>query len=224
MSDHFRVIVGVPSGSTWEAQFGVDLVNLVASFTKKPVPGYRSQELRVVNVRSSILPKNRLDLVKAAQKMKASHLLFLDTDQTFPPDLVHRLAEHGKLIVAANIATKQIPANTTARQKAADPKGTPVFTDAASAGLEQVWRVGTGVMLINMAVFDEIGLNVWHMPWIEGADTYQGEDWTFCAACENAGFSIWVDHTISKEVGHLGNYEYTHDVVGNWGSSPPPEY
>lgn len=212
----FNLVIAVPSGSTWQAQFGVDLVNLIACFNTKRVADYSSQSARVVNVRSSILSNNRMNLVKAARAAGATHMLFLDTDHTFPSDLPHRLAKHHKMIVAANCVTKNIPASPTARAKANDPRGVPVYTDPESTGLEQVWRIGTGVMLINLHVFDRIGLGVWGMLFLTGEDTYQGEDWTFCAACEEAGIPLYIDHDVSKLVGHLGIYEFTHDVVGHY--------
>lgn len=212
---HFNCVVGVPSGGLWYADFAVRLIDLVANFTKKQVEGYTSQELRVVNVKSSILPKNRLELVRAAQAAKATHILFLDTDHTFPATLVHRLASHHKMVVAANCVTKTIPAQPTARRKAEDLQGEVVYTDMDSLGLEKVWRVGTGVMLIDMRVFDKIGNSVWEMKYLPHADTYQGEDWTFCEACEKAGIEIFVDHHLSWDVGHVGNYEFRHDVVGS---------
>ena len=214
MSDIFRCVVGVPSGQSWNAQFGVDLVNLMIGVGQKPIPGYKGLDVRLANVRSSILSKNRMDLVKSAKALKATHLLFIDSDQTFPAYLLHKLAAHGKLVVAANCVTKQIPACPTARAKSANPKGEVVYTDPHSTGLEQVWRVGTGVMLINMKVFDKIGMGVWDMKYLPEEETYQGEDWTFCEACEKAGIPIWIDHDVSKMVGHVGNYEFTHDVVG----------
>ena len=221
MSESIRVIVGVPSGNVWNARFGVDLVNLVASFTQKPVHGYSSQSLQVVNVRSSILSKNRLDLVNAAKQLKASHLLFLDSDQTFPRSVIHQLAQHRKLIVAANIPTKQIPANPTARAfEEGNPKGKLVYSDEMATGLEQVWRVGTGVMLINMRVFDRLSGDLWSMKYLPEADTYQGEDWTFCQKCEEVGIPIYVDPELSKQVGHVGDYEFTHDVVGELSQGP----
>lgn len=214
MNDHLRVLVAIPSGQSWNAQFGVDLVNLVGNFPQERTPGFRSQELRVANVRSSILSNNRLNLVKSALAAKAHYILFLDTDQTFPKNLIQRLVAHRKLVVAANCVTKQIPANPTARGKSADPKGVPIYTDPESTGLEPVWRIGTGVMLIKMSVFAKIGLGVWDMQYLPESQTYQGEDWTFCAACEKAGIPLYVDHDISKEIGHVGNYEFKHDVVG----------
>lgn len=214
MSDHFRLVVAIPSGPYWNAKFGMDLVNMVAAFSSKRVPGYRSQELRVVNVRSSILSKNRHDAVQQARHFAATHMLFLDTDHTFPPDLPHRLAAHGKRIVAANCVTKTLPATPTARKKAESPAGEVVYTDMDSGGLEEVWRIGTGVMLIKLDVFDTIGNGVWETKYLPEADTYQGEDWAFCEACEKANIPLYIDHNVSRWVGHEGHLVFTHELVG----------
>ncbi len=58
-------------------------------------------------------------------------------------------------MVAANCATKLIPSTPTARQY--DPMnlaGGQVYSLPQNNLIEEVWRVGTGVMLINMIVFD----------------------------------------------------------------------
>ena len=212
---HFSCLVGVPSGSHWIAQFGVDLVNLFNKFNTTRVADYTRQSLQLANVRSSVLPQNRLDLVKAAQDRDATHLLFLDSDQTFPPDLIHRLAAHHKLVVAANCVTKTIPASPTARAFCAtDDRGVPVYTDRKSTGVEQVWRIGTGVMLVHMSVFKKVPYSAWEMVFLQGPGRYQGEDWRFCQLCEEAGINLYIDHDVSKHVGHVGLYEYTTDVVG----------
>jgi len=52
------------------------------------------------------------------------------------------------------------------------------------------------------------------MLYVPELDDYQGEDWSLCNALHELGFKIWIDHDLSKEVGHLGEFEYTHDVVG----------
>jgi hypothetical protein len=65
-----------------------------------------------------------------------------------------------------------------------------------------------------MSVFDKIGMGVWDMKYLPEAGTYQGEDWTFCEACEKADIPLYIDHDVSKLVGHVGNFEFTHDYVG----------
>ena len=209
-----KVAVGIPSGQSWNAKFGVCLVNMVSHFANTRVPGFDAQALQVINARSSILSLNRMNIVKQARELQADYILFLDTDHTFPKELLHRLLSHRLEIVAANCVTKTIPASPTARSKSADPKGDVVFTDPGNHGVEQVWRVGTGVMLVQAKIFEKLGSGCWEMKYLPEAETYQGEDWSFCAACEQAGIPIYVDHSASQHVGHEGMMEYTHDYVG----------
>lgn len=214
MSDHLRVLIGIPSGGVWHAQFGVDLVSMVARFNMQKIPGYRTQELRVANVKSSILPKNRLDICKMAEQSHAHYVLMLDTDHTFPSDLLHRMIARGKGILAANCVTKTLPANPTAKTFNGTPEGATVYTDPTSTGVQEVWRVGTGVMLIRGDVLKKVPHSGWAMKYIPEHDTFQGEDWSWCEAAQAVGEKIWIDHDISKQIGHVGNLEYTHQYVG----------
>lgn len=145
-----------------------------------------------------------------------THLLFIDTDQTFPPDLAHRLASWGKPIVGCNIATKIIPSSPTARLK--DPKwqgGKPLFTDPDSKGLVEVWRLGCGIMLINLDIIKPMPKPWFQILWHPEINDFIGEDWFFCEQVERAGHKIYVDQNVSKEIGHLGQLEFTHNLVGD---------
>lgn len=218
--DRFKsldIMVGVPSTSSWNTRFALSLNGLMTYFMTHKIGDFKSQKLRLCNTRGSILPNLRVDIVRDALKHGCSHLLWVDSDQTFPQNTLERLILRDKDVVAANIATKQIPAQPTARRapKPGEPNsGMPVYTDIGQDYCEKVWRVGTGLMLVKMRVFKKIGVNVFGSPWREDWQKYQGEDWSMCEAMEAAGFDIWVDHGLSQEVGHLGEYEYTHDVVG----------
>lgn len=216
--DKFRklkVMVGVPSQMSSHARFFLCLQAMMNYCLMARIGEFKTQEIRLCNTRGSILPNLRLDIVKTALAERADFLLWLDSDQTFPKELLHMLMARRVDVVAANIATKTIPAGPTARRKSDKVReGVPVFTDPESSGLEKVWRIGCGVMLVNMKVYKKTGLNVFGQPWREEQQKYQGEDWTMCEAIEKAGFDIHIDHDVSKLVGHLGEYEFTHDVVG----------
>ena len=213
--NHLRVLVVVPSGSHWVADFATSLISLVAKFAAVPVKGYTKHELRVANIKGSILPKSRLSGVEAAIACDATHLLFLDSDHTFPPDLLHRLLACEKDVVAANCVTKTIPALPTARLKdSADIHGELVYTDRDSTGLQRVWRVGTGVMLLSRKAFMQLPRDAFAMEYKTEVATYQGEDWTMCEALEKAGVPIYIDHGVSWDVGHVGMLNYTHEYVG----------
>jgi len=167
-------------------------------------------------VTGSILPKSRLEILKAAKEMDAHYLLYIDSDQTFPRNLVHRLVHNKVDVVGANIAVKTIPSQPTARGEPPEGKlhGAPIYTDLESKGLQEVWRVGTGVLLLSKKAMVVLPHSCFEMKYVEAIDDYQGEDWTLCEALRKLGFKLYIDHDVSKEVGHLGEFEYTHDVVG----------
>src|SRR5687768_12500717 len=213
---NLNVVVVVPSGPHWLADFSTSLISLMGYFMNNKVPGYNQHQFRVVNIKGSILPTSRLNGLKVAKEVGASHLLYLDSDHTFPPDMLNRLLKWNKDVVAANCVTKSIPSMTTARAyNPDDPQGTPVFSDEGLEGiLERVWRVGTGVMLLSRKAYMQIPHSAFGMTYKPDADTYQGEDWTMCEALEKAGVPIYADHRLSRQVGHIGMLNYTHDYVG----------
>jgi hypothetical protein len=211
------VLVGVPSMGTWHERFGVSLVGMMTYFMAKGVDGYGKQQVRLLSSRGSILPRSRKDMVKQMLEMKGTHLLFVDSDQKFPLDTLHRLLKHDKDIIGANIATKKIPSTPTARgapDEGGRPDGKLVFTDEDSHGIQEVWRLGTGVMLIKREVFEKIGYKCFEVRWVEEIQDYRGEDWAMCEAMQAAGYKIYIDHDLSNVVKHVGDYEYGHEVVG----------
>jgi hypothetical protein len=158
--------------------------------------------------RSSALPQNRHNLVREAQKMGVSHILFLDDDMTFPPDTLERMLRAGKPIVAANCTTRALPIVTTAI------KNEKRITSLGKTGLEYVDQVGMAVMLIDMKVFDRVPLPWFSFAWdAEYPDTYCSEDMFFCKKARAEGIPIVVDHELSQQIGHVGELEYRHDMV-----------
>lgn len=212
---NLKVVVGIPSTQFWDADFAMCLIFMMAHFVQK-VPGTKTQQVVLHNKRGSILSSMRQKILENAIKNEATHLLFIDTDQTFPKDALHRLLAREKQVVACNIATKMLPSTTTARLRGGNPGyGVPLYTLKDSTGLVEVWRVGTGVMLIDLNVFKRQKMEP---PWFtqrfsEHTGEYIGEDWALCERFENAGVKIYVDQDLSKEIGHRGMLEYGHDVV-----------
>jgi len=211
-----RLVICIPSTSTWLAEFGMSLVFLTSHLSATSTINERTVQYTVHNKRGSILANMRQDMVAAAIKNHATHLLFIDSDQTFPADIAERLLAHKKQVVACNIATKMIPSSPTARQKSAAAEGSPVYTSTSSPPLERVWRVGTGIMMIDLNIFKRAALEKgpWFTQhWNPKLASYVGEDWAFCEDLERAGVKIYVDHRVSLEIGHLGVLNYGHDLI-----------
>jgi hypothetical protein len=202
------VHIGVPSTEEWHAKFGMSLVLMTAHLAA--VYGIN---FGVTNACGSILPILRRNIVRHAQRTKATHLFFVDSDQSFPTDIVPRLLAHDKAVVGCNVATKQFPSTPTARKEGPELYGKPVYSHDKAPPLEKVWRLGTGVLLVRMDVFDLIEEPWFEMRWEPELDSYRGEDWNFCEKLERAGVEIWVDHRLSLEVGHWGTMSFDHTMV-----------
>lgn len=215
-----RLLVGIPSGESWKVGMATSLICMLTEFHNK-MPGYAEQSLAVSCRESSMVWKARQELAEKALEMDATHLLFVDTDQTFPSDLVHRLASWDKDVVACNVATKNIPPGPTARLRSATkPDGEPYPCLEGSVGLKRVWRVGTGVMLIRTSIFERIPLPWFNVRWDSIQGKHVGEDWWFCERLEEASIPIYIDRGLSWEIGHIGKLEFKHSMYkGRYNSS-----
>lgn len=203
-----RVMLGIPSRDEWLADFGMSLAGLVAAAPKPLKGGGNIGQLMLWNTKGSILSRSRHTLARKAMETDSTHLLMIDSDMTFPNWTLHRLLEHDVDVVAANCSTKVLPSLPTARQNDGSRAGALVDS-RGKTGIEKVWRVGTGVMLVKTKIFRKMEQPWFGIPWNEGNDDYTGEDWTMCQALQDAGIPVYVDHTLSQHIGHIGSFTYT---------------
>lgn len=210
----FHLGIGIPSGDHWLADFAISVLSVIGDLKKTPIPGYDDCMVSILNVKSSTLCQQREDIVDRALEDQCDYLMWADSDQVFPGNTARRLIAGGKDIVGCNIALKMIPSIPTAR-KWSDryPKiGEIVYTKPDSTGLEKIWRIGFGVTLINTEVFRRLSKPYFNLTWTKEIG-YKGEDWSFCEKAEAAGYEIWIDHDVSKDIYHLGTYRYGHKDI-----------
>ena len=152
---------------------------------------------------SSNLPELRHKLAVNAMKIhNASHILWIDADQGFPADALHRLLAHDKEIVGCTYPRRL----GSPYSAATDLDGKPF--KASATGLEQAGVIGFGLLLTRISVFE----GDYDMPLFAHHDEggYCTEDVTFCRKVRARGHEIWVDHDLSREVVHIGSVTLTH--------------
>jgi len=159
----------------------------------------------------------RIKLVREAMEEGCDYILWLDTDMRFPKDSLIRLLAHEKDIVAANYVTRQIPPEPVSFQLTDDGKlWRRVPTLPESTGIEKVTGAPMGLMLTSAAVFKKIDKPDVPMFWFQYSvknHTVLGEDIYFCINAGRYGFGIFIDHDLSKQVHHVGTFEYGHEHV-----------
>lgn len=205
-----KIAFSIPSGGEWKSGTAVSSIMLVTDFMQYGVPGLRSRTVHVNSTESSMLVANRHNAVKVALKHGASHLLFVDSDMRFPPWALRRLLSHDLPIVAANCTRRAFPVTGTAL----DMDGKDVDSNGRT-GLEKVRQVGAAFMLIRRDVLEKLKPPLFLMEWVPEMDGYCGEDIYFSQLVQAAGFDMWVDHDLSRHIGHIGSFTYGHGHVGH---------
>lgn len=192
--------VCVPSLGLWMDKFGQSMALAFAQYNAVKISWAERQRISLFTTTGSMLAFSRHQLVKNCLKKGMTHMIFADSDMSFPADAFHRLLEHGKSVVAVNAVTKSPPYNTTAQKL----DGSGQIWSGNRKGLEEVHHVGCGLMLLDMEVVKTLHPPLFLQDWIPSMNAHCGEDVYFCMKLQEQGTRIYVDHDLSKEVRHWG--------------------
>lgn len=197
------VYVCIASAGTWLSETAVSVVDLCTSWLTeaKDFPN-RTGGIRIYD--GCNIATNRYRLVNMALEANATHVLFLDADMTYPRDTIARLLRHNKHIVGANGPKRCHPIQGTT----IGFDGVQFKTTEEHTGIQKVKAIGTGCMLINTEVFTKIKEPWFEHRWVEDLEKFVGSDVFFCIMAQKAGYEVFVDHDISKEIAHIGTYPY----------------
>ena len=200
------IAVCTPARDMVHTMYSYDLVNMVAYHT---INTEDAVSLKISQ--GTLIANQRAELSLDAMQEGCTHILFIDSDMRFPQDMIGRLLKHDLDIVATNCARRRMPTGPTAQLYKENGERELVWTMPESTGLQEVGSVGMGVMLIKREVFEALAEPWFETPWRHDKRGYIGEDVYFCQKAAAAGFKIWIDHDVSKEIGHIGTFEFKHD-------------
>jgi|SRR5215471_1962100 len=204
----YSIAIAMPVQDAVCAQTAFDLANMVAWHQR-----HFMDEITMLVHEGTMLVSQRLGLVVSARRELASHILFIDSDMRFPVDALSRLLMAECRVVGCNCAKRRMPTGPTAANYDSKGRRIPVYTTPETGGLEQVDSVGTGFLLCEMSVFDAVPAPWFETPWSPAHSGFLGEDVAFCCKLAKAGIPVFIDHDLSKEIAHIGAFEYRHEHV-----------
>ena len=201
-----KALIAVPSLDYCAADFAMALAALTA--TKQPYRKFNGSDpspikVGLINVQNSNYPDARNTLAQAALDQAVDWLLFLDSDMTFPPDTLSRLAAHRVDIVGASYLTRHKHGNN--RLLGHDIQGKPLDL-ALKGSLAPMLDLPLGCCLIKTSVFKALPTPWFRFPMTETHTL--SEDLYFCRAATAAGLRVWCDTTLTREVAHVGTFNY----------------
>lgn len=199
-----KLLVASPSNRDICPSFMVAMMNLHLRLHAIGVNGKKCEVIMHLLANSSLLSAARQNALDAAIKENCTHLLMLDDDMVFPSDVVDKLTVHDLDFVAANYVSK----GPTGKPTAVGLDGK--IYSCGKTGIEEVGWVGLGCCLLKLT--DEIKAIPrphFEVMWLEETSSYLGEDYYFCEKLRHNGIKLHVDHDVSQEIGHVGDYKFT---------------
>ena len=152
----------------------------------------------------------RIQVVKYAQKINATHIIWVDSDMSFPSHSFYQLLNHELDFVGVNYSTRRSPHRFTAANFNEYLNGfEPIPTTRRSYGLESVDGIGFGLCLTATSLFDKLEKPWFKYTYLEKEEEYRGEDYQFCMDIKSHA-NVYVDHDLSKEVSHIGKIGYNY--------------
>lgn len=212
-----RIAVALPTHDMVPAKFMFDLANMVAFSTAKFQHG---EEFGLNMIAGTYVHAARQKLLALLIAQGVTHVLWVDTDMSFPRDALLRLLNHRKDVVGINYAKREAPPEYVAFKHVdiAGGNSTKLATLPESTGLEKVDALGFGMVLMRTEPLLDLP-DPRKEPWfffeyLPGGRTV-GEDVFFCRILrERLGLDIYVDHDLSKECSHIGQFPYRLEHVG----------
>lgn len=193
-----QVVVCVPTNGLVHAMFSYCLLNAIQYTELHRVPVILEMDA------GTVLSNQRQVLSDSALALQADHIMWLDSDMTFPKDVIIRLLEHRKNVVCATYSKRVEPFHPTAFYNI-DPVE-PVDTEGN--GLVAIKYSGMGCMLVKSSVVDNMPSPHYPLKWHAPSSTWHGEDMGFCDLLSDNDIKIFCDLDLSREIGHLGQREY----------------
>ena len=184
-----KVMIGVPTGENARRADFYDYLDML----QRPEGTVQSR------AHGQSPARNRNLIIKQALEHECTHILFLDDDLEFPPDMLHRLLAHDKDIVTGLYLMRNFPHQPIIFEKT-NPDGRCLhhFLHGEKPGLVPIVNCGLGCVLIKIEVFKKVP-----PPWItlgECEPDHWCDDISFFNRVRGHGFelfcdtSIWVGH------------------------------
>lgn len=192
-----KILIAVPCMDMVSARFAQSLTTLK-----------KVDDCIVSFIIGSLIYDSRNRLAEYAVRINADYILWLDSDMTFPPDVLERmmkvLDEHEEIDVLTGLYFRRAQPFTPVAFDVleTDEKGELHFTnmDEVPDGIREVAGCGFGCVLMRTdCLFDIAGKEgpIWFSPLAN-----VGEDCAFCMRARKYGYKIFIDPSI--EFGHMG--------------------
>lgn len=201
-----KVAIATPVMDTVKAMFAYDLARMVG-YTAAHRPDIQMQMLMATG---SLIMKQRQTIADSVieRSKDTTHILWLDSDLRFPKETLIRLLDHHVEVVLGAYTERKPPFKPAVFIDSNDFSQRAWPTEDAT-GLRQVVAAGFGCVLTETSVFTQMKKPYFHVGWSPVSESFLGEDIYFFLQLSKLGVPAWLDQDLTKELAHIGEFEFT---------------
>ena len=160
----------------------------------------------------SVITIARRNLADIFMKSDFDYIWWVDSDMKFPIDTPLRLLKRNVPIVGCNYRRRRFPnANFTGMMGNAGTFSEFQTTDQSPA-MELIDVLPHGCVLVHRSVYEKIQGPFYLQEYVPELNLEIGEDIFFCQQVQKAGFQIWCDQELSREVAHIGIFHFNYNL------------
>ena len=200
------IMIAVPAMEMVNAEFAQHLTMAAANMVANGI------KINCAFNIGSVITIARRNLVDIFLKSDFDYIFWVDSDMKFPIDAPMRLLARNKEIVGANYRRRRFPnPNFTGMQGSAGTF-TEFQTTDQSPAMELIDVLPHGLVLVKRAVYEKIPQPHYLQEYIPSLNLEIGEDIYFCQQAQKAGYEIWCDQELSREVAHIGIFHFNYNL------------
>jgi hypothetical protein len=160
----------------------------------------------------SVITIARRNLADIFMKSDFDYIWWVDSDMKFPIDAPLRLLKRNVPIVGCNYRRRRFPNPNFTGMRGKPGTFTEFQTTAESPAMELIDVLPHGCVLVHRSVYEKIQGPYYLQEFVPELNLEIGEDIFFCQQVQKAGFEIWCDQELSREIAHIGIFHYNYNL------------
>jgi hypothetical protein len=200
------VMIAVPAMEMVNAEFAQHLAMAAANMVANGI------KINCAFNIGSVITIARRNLVEIFLKSDFTHIFWVDSDMKFPIDAPLRLLKRNKPIVGANYRRRRFPNPNFTGMSGSSGNFREFQTTDTSPPMELIDVLPHGLVMARREVYERVPQPHYLQEFIPSLNLEIGEDIFFCQQVQKAGYEIWCDQELSKEVAHIGIFHFNYNL------------
>jgi hypothetical protein len=200
------IMIAVPAMETVHTEFTQHLTMAAATMVANGI------KINCAFNIGSVVTIARRNLVDIFLQSGFDYIWWVDSDMKFPTDTPLRLLKRNKDIVGVNYRRRRFPNPNFTGMSGAPGTYTEFVTTDNSPAMETIDVLPHGCVLVKREVYEKIPQPHYLQEFIPELNLEIGEDIYFCQQAQKAGYTIWCDQELSREVSHIGVFHFNYNL------------